>query len=473
MSLKIIPIILAGGVGTRLWPMSRETHPKQFLRLFSKHSLLQETVLRVQSLIEIEQPVIVCNIDHYFLSHDHLKEINVNGYQFILEPFGKNTAPAIACAAQFTLKHIDADSILLVLPSDHYIADLNLFLEAVNRAKEVAQKGFLVTFGVVPTHSETGYGYIQAGNNLINNETYHVGKFIEKPPLELAKELVDAGNFYWNSGMFMFKPQNYLEELEKFSPEAHHFAVQSVLTGEKKDDYLRLNSEIFAHCPDNSIDYAVMEKTCRAALIPLASSWNDLGCWEAVAKSGNCDAQNNVIRGEVLLRDSAHCFVSSENQLVALLGINNQVIVTTPDVVLVADKAYSQDVKHLVQQLKLHNSHLVTHHRKQPHSAGYTENLMNEDYFAAEHFMLKPLSKYVLPTSPYPAQCVMLKGSVEILVNQEFLKLGPHESLLVDKQLVCHLRNNSDQPIHLMRIQLKFPLDAEISPKTDVEANLL
>lgn len=462
MGLKIVPIILAGGVGTRLWPLSRETYPKQFLRLVSQYSLLQETVLRAQSLVNIEQPMIVCNSDHYFISHDHLKEINVSGYQYILEPFGKNTAPAIACAAQFVLDKMDSDSILLVLPSDHYIADQDLFFDAVYRAQVLANQGFLVTFGVVPTNPETGYGYIQAGEEL-TKETYLVNKFIEKPPLELAKQFVDNGNFYWNSGMFMFKPQVYLEELQKSSPEIYQAAVQATLSGEEKEDYLRVNREIFATCPNNSIDYAVMEKTHKAVVIPLASSWNDLGCWAAVAKAGSCDAANNVVKGDVMVKDSENCFVSSGGQMVAIMGLKDQIVVTTPDVVLVANKAYSQDVRHLVHQLKSHNSDLVTYHKKQYDSSGYMENLANEDYFKVEHFMLKPLSQLSLPPSPYPVCWIVVSGTAEIFAGHHFCQLSVNKSYHIEKELECRLSNKTDQPLHVVGIQLKEKIFDEVT----------
>lgn len=471
MNVKILPIILAGGVGTRLWPLSRETFPKQFLRLVSQYSLLQETVLRTQTLANVSQPMIVCNVNHYFISHDHLKEIGVSGYQFILEPFGKNTAAAIASAAQWALQNIDGEVVLLILPSDHYIADQDLFFDAVYRAQAVAQKGFLVTFGVVPTSPETGYGYIQAGEQL-TADTYQVNKFIEKPPLDHAKQFVENGNFYWNSGMFMFTPQAYLQELQKTAPEIHQAAVQSLLQGEAKDDYVRLNNEIFAECPNISIDYAVMEKTHKAVVIPLATSWNDLGCWTAVAKAGVCDTENNVIRGEVVIKDSEDCFISSEGQMVAALGLKNQIIVTTPDVVLVASKAYSQEVKQLVHQLKSHDSHLIAYHKKQYDSSGYMENLAMEDHFGVEHFMLKPMASLALPESPYPLQWIVAKGSAEVYVNKQLCKLKEHQSLYVDRLLLCHVVNTTKQPLHLVRIQLKS-VDSEVLKSAREEVSVL
>lgn len=468
MSSKIIPIILAGGVGARLWPLSREASPKQFLRLVSQYSLLQETVLRTKLLSDIQCTVIVCNADHYAMSHQHLKEINADGCQFILEPFGKNTAPAIACAAESIASRTESESILLVLPSDHYIADPELFIDAVRRAKEVAEKGFLVTFGVVPTGPETGYGYIQAGDPLAA-ETYYVKKFIEKPPLELAKQFLGKASFYWNSGMFMFKPKVYLEELKKASPDIYDAAVESVLTGEKKEDYIRLNSETFARCPNISIDYAVMEKTHKAVVIPLAASWNDLGCWAAVAKSGICDANSNVVKGDVLIQDSENCFVSAEGQMVAILGLKNQIVVATPDVVLVANKACSQNVKNLVQQLKSNDSHLVTHHKKQHHASGYTENLATSDWCAIDHMTLNPGSQLSVPACAYPAYWVVVNGTAEILVEEHTYKISANHSLSIEQALKCDLINKTEQALHLVRIQLKTKVTAQAPNKNIYE----
>ncbi len=456
MNLKIIPIILAGGIGTRLWPLSRETFPKQFLRLVSQYSLLQETVLRTRSLPDLSPPIIVCNVSHYFISHDHLKEIGIDNCHFILEPFGKNTAPAIACAAQWVLeKYADSSTVLLVLPSDHYIADQQLFLEAVNKAKSTAEHGFLVTFGVAPSSPETGYGYIEAGEEISVN-TFKVLKFIEKPPLESAKQYVENNSFYWNSGMFMFSPQVYLQELSKASPEVHQISIQAVRLAEKKDDYVRLDQQVFSSCPNISIDYAVMEKTARAVVIPLASSWNDLGCWTAVAKAGSYDSKNNVIRGEVVIQDSEDCFISSEGQMIAALGLKNQIIVSTPDVVLVANKAFSQEVKTLVQQLKLRDSHLVAHHKKQYDSSGYKENIATEDNFSIEYFMLKPFSSLTLPANSYPALWLVVTGKLEMLIGSELKKLKTHDSLYLPDMVSSFLFNKTEQPLHLLKIQLKI-----------------
>lgn len=358
---KIIPVILAGGVGTRLWPLSREASPKQFLRLVSQHSLLQETLLRLKGLENISNPVILCNSDHYFMCLDHLREINVDSPQFILEPFGRNTAPIIAVAAKYIQEQVKEPSILLVLPSDHLLGEPEIFFATVLQALTSAQQGALVTFGVVPKTPETGYGYIEA-SDLIAENIYQVKRFIEKPRRELAEQFVNSGHFYWNSGMFMFHPQSYLDELKKFSPDIYYPAIESYLRSEKKADYIRLNSDIFATCPNISIDYAVMEKTQKAAVIPLRSSWSDLGCWNSVAKAGIADAENNVIQGQVITKDTENCYLSSDGRMIAALGLKNQIVVSTADAVLVADKAYAQEVKHLVNQIKEKKNPLASHH---------------------------------------------------------------------------------------------------------------
>lgn len=456
----INPIILAGGVGTRLWPMSREKFPKQFLRLISQYSLLQETVLRTAALPNLGQATIVCNIDHYAISQEHLRQINVSGYRYLLEPFGKNTAPAVACASQFALQNFSNESILLILPSDHYVADPELFVAAVKNASEIALRGYLVCFGIVPTSAETGYGYIQSGEQLTDN-SYLIRKFIEKPPLEQAKQFVDSNNFYWNSGMFMFKPQVYLEELKKVAPEIYQPAVQAINKAEMIEDCLVLEREAFERCASNSIDYALMEHTQKGVVVPLAASWNDLGCWAAVAKSGIMDSANNVVKGEAIIKDCENCFVSAEEQMVAVLGVKDKIVVTTPDVVLVADKAHSQEVKHLVSQLKPYRSDLVVHHNKKYDTHGYVENIAKEDYFAVEHFMVKPRSNTVLAECPFPMYLIVVNGLAEIAVMQETFSVSEDHSLRVEKNLPCQLLNKTDKPLHLLRVQVKSSVEIE------------
>jgi mannose-1-phosphate guanylyltransferase / mannose-6-phosphate isomerase len=451
MTVKIIPIILAGGAGTRLWPLSRETFPKQFLRLISRHSLLQETVLRVHSLMNILPPLIICNVDHYFMSQDHLAEIGVSERQFILEPFGKNTAPAIACAAQYATENMKGNSLLLVLPSDHYIADPELFFAAIEHAKAPAEQGALVTFGVVPTHPETGYGYIKAGE-VLSPHGYRVERFIEKPQLESAQQFLATGGFFWNSGMFLFKPEAYLEELKKWCPDAYRTAQQSWLNAEKKEDYWRLPQQEFADCPNISIDYAVMEKTAKAVVVPLAAAWNDLGCWAAVAKSGECDANRNVIKGEALAYHSEDCFISVDSpQMVAALGLRNQIVVATPDVVLVADKAYSQDVKHLVQQLKSRHHHLTVHHRKQHSAAGSIESLATAQHFEVEHFTVKAKGNLIVAACRYPTYWLVTNGEARISDTTVTAAQGHY----VDQQKICRITNPGDQELHIIRVLLK------------------
>ncbi|MBS0350104.1 MAG: mannose-1-phosphate guanylyltransferase/mannose-6-phosphate isomerase [Proteobacteria bacterium] len=460
MTFKIIPVILAGGNGTRLWPLSRETFPKQFLRLVTQYSLLQETILRVEALSEKCHPLIVCTVDHYFMSQDHLREIDATGYHFILEPFGRNTAPAIACAAQWVLQNLSEETILLILPSDHYIAEINSFVDAVNKAKIAAEQDYLVTFGVTPNSPETGYGYIQAGAVLHEN-IYHVERFIEKPNLALAKKFLESSHFFWNSGMFMFKPQVYLQELKKSAMDVYEIATQCIDKGETKEDYFRIKNDIYSNCPSISIDYALMEKTQRAVTIPLETAWNDLGCWNAVAKAAAPDNENNVTRGEVLIKDSNDCYISSESQMVAALGISNQIIVTTPDVVLVADKAYSQDVKNLVNQLKIDNNQLVAKHKRQFAPWGTIESISDQDLFLIERFIIKPLSILAMPRSIYSEFWIMVEGEVEMLANQQLHVLKGHRSIYIGENTIIEFNNKRAQAVQLIRIRIKSLLDLE------------
>ena len=320
----MIPVILSGGAGTRLWPLSRGQYPKQFLPLVSGHTMLQETVLRLEGLSGIQRPIAVCNEDHRFMLAEQLWEIGVKPEAIILEPVGKNTAPAVAMAA---LSAQSADDILLILPADHVVADKAAFHLVVEEARKLAEQDLLVTFGIVPTEPETGYGYIKAGHALEQGPGYAVSAFVEKPDLRTAEAYLACGDYYWNSGMFTFKAGRFLRELEKFNPQM--LAVcQAALKAAKTDlDFVRLDKEIFSTCPSDSIDYAVMEKTDAAVVIPLDAGWNDVGSWSALWDVTAKDAAGNAIKGDVLTVDTENSFIHAGSKLVAVIGLQNIVVV--------------------------------------------------------------------------------------------------------------------------------------------------
>lgn len=351
MTKQMIPVILAGGSGTRLWPLSKKNSPKQFLKLIDNHSLFQEALLRVKEIPSVKEILVVINEAHYFICQDQIKEVGIENVKMILEPCSRNTAPAIALAAH-TIKHrFGSHAVMLVLPADHLIGGGSEFSKVIESATRLEKGEHLITFGVVPTSPKTGYGYIQAAAPL-DDLSYKVEKFTEKPDEKLAETFLAAKNYYWNSGIFLFGPKTYLEELKKTAPPIYEFSHKAYETSEMKEDFLRIVEKSFAKCPNASIDYAVMEKTDKAVVIPLNLPWNDLGCWASIADASESDEKNNVIRGNVILKDCEGCLLSSESQqLVATISIKDLIVISTPDAVLVADKAHAQEVKEIVKSL--------------------------------------------------------------------------------------------------------------------------
>lgn len=460
-NLKITPVILAGGTGTRLWPLSRESYPKQFLKLMSTRSLLQETILRVQTLENIEAPIIISNEAHYFLCLEQLQEIQVSSATFILEPFGKNTAPAIACAAHHLSNRSDSTDLMLVMPSDHHIADTMRFSEAIKIASEAAYNNQLITFGVTPTAPKTGYGYIERSEPIFSN-VYKIKKFIEKPLLEVAEKLITNCHVFWNSGIFLFKPESYLEELKHYAPDIYLHSLDTYKSSQKKSEqnYIALNRACFAQCPNNSIDYAVMEKTQQAAIVPLHSDWNDLGCWTTVAESLTLDTDSNVINGNVFAIQTENCLLSSETHLVATLGIKNQIVVSTEDAVLVADKAYSQEVKRLVSELKNSHNHLTRHHQKTYHPWGYCESLTKNKKFQINYIFVKLEAKFCLHLNYHAAvHWIIVSGSVKISNGNKVFHLTTNQSLFISKEHKYYLSNVGEEFLHMIEIHVGDQLE--------------
>jgi mannose-1-phosphate guanylyltransferase len=345
----ILPIIMAGGNGSRLWPLSRQLNPKQFLKLCGDSTLLQHTISRLDGL-EASAPAIICNEDHRFMVAEQLRQLAVKGANILLEPVGRNTAPAIALAALNATQRGE-DPVLLVLAADHYIADEVAFRRTVHAAAQLAEQNKLVTFGIVPTHPETGYGYIQRGDSHINSG-FKVARFVEKPDLVTAQGYLAGGDYYWNSGMFMFKASVYLRELAEFRPDILDVCEKSLEEAHKDLDFIRVDAATFAQCPEDSIDYAVMEKTQEGVVVPLDAGWSDIGSWSALWEIGDKDEQGNVCKGDVLALDTHNTLIHAEHKLVATLGVDNLVVVETKDAVLVAHKDRVQDVKKIVRPLE-------------------------------------------------------------------------------------------------------------------------
>ncbi len=348
--MTLVPVILSGGSGTRLWPLSRELLPKQLLALTGERTMLQETAARLAGFPDVTGPVVVCNEAHRFLVAEQLREMNLPPTAILLEPAGRNTAPAIALAAHTVLSTAGPDAVLLVLPADHVLGDLAAFQAAIRRALPAAESGSLVAFGIVARSPETGYGYIRRGPG--SGPVAPIARFVEKPDLERARQFVASGEYFWNSGMFMFGARRYLDELAVHAPDIAAVCERASATAVRDADFTRIDGAIFSACRSDSVDYAVMERTRDAVMVPLDAGWNDVGSWDALHGVLPADEHGNVARGDVLIEDSTGCYVHADSRLVAALGLHDMVIVETADAVLVAPRDKVQDVKKLVARIK-------------------------------------------------------------------------------------------------------------------------
>ncbi|HCD6886932.1 TPA: mannose-1-phosphate guanylyltransferase/mannose-6-phosphate isomerase, partial [Klebsiella pneumoniae] len=432
----LLPVIMAGGTGSRLWPMSRELYPKQFLSLHGGNSMLQETVSRLDGL-RVEDPLVICNEQHRFLVAEQLRKISKLSNNIILEPIGRNTAPAIALAAFLaTIKDNDEDPLLLVLAADHVIEDVDAFHNAVNKAIPLATRGELVTFGIVPSGPETGYGYIKRGNILEDSITdvFSVMSFVEKPDLDTAKSYVDSGEYYWNSGMFLFRATRYLEELSKFRPDIYSACQLAMkeLQPDSIEEFIRIDNNAFVNCPDESVDYAVMEKTSSAVVVPLDANWNDVGSWSALWDVNNKNAEGNVLLGDVFTDNSLNCYINSEEQLVAAIGLNNLVIVSTKDALLVVDKSQVQDVKKIVNYLKNNGRREYKVHRESYSPWGHSDKIVSSQRYNINKVTVKPGGKFSLQMHHHRAEhWVVLSGTAKITVDDNDYLLTENQSTFI------------------------------------------
>jgi len=353
--MTLVPVILSGGAGTRLWPLSRELLPKQFLALTSDRTMIQETAARLSGFPGATGPLIVCNEAHRFLVAEQLREMDLAPSAILLEPAGRNTAPAIALAAHQALAAAGEDALMLVLPADHTLNDLPAFQAAISQAVPAAAAGKLVAFGIVARTPETGYGYLRRAEvkpGAPASAAAPIAQFVEKPSLERAQEFIASGNYFWNSGMFMFGARRFLDELARYAPDIAEVCGRASASAVRDQDFTRVSESIFSACRSDSVDYAVMEKTRDAVMVPLDAGWNDVGSWAALYDVLPADARGNVVRGDVLLEDTEGCYVHAGSRLVAALGLADMVIVETADTVMVAPKSKVQDVKKLVARIK-------------------------------------------------------------------------------------------------------------------------
>ncbi len=450
----IIPVILSGGSGTRLWPLSRKACPKQFLPLLDGRSLLQSTIRRLDGLADCAPPLLVCNDQHRFLVAEQLRQLGVRPMAIMLEPVGRNTAPAVACAAIHAGAH---DALLLVLPADHVIPDAAAFRVAARAATVHARAGHLVTFGIVPDQPETGFGYIRKGKGMQAADAapcFQVAGFVEKPDVETARHYLETGEYYWNSGMFMFRADTYLEELERRAP-AMLSTCRRACTDARADlDFLRLDDDAFRACPGNSIDYAVMEKTDRAVVVPLDTDWSDLGSWAALYEAGRPDAAGNVIKGDVLTHEVRNSYLHSEARLLAAVGISDHVVVETADAVLVAHKSRVQDVRLIVDQLRKAQRNEHVFHNRVYRPWGSYQDVDVSDRFRVKRITVSPGASLSLQLHHHRAEhWVVVRGVARITRDGEKMELHEDESTYIPVGMKHRLENPGTSLLEIIEVQ--------------------
>jgi mannose-1-phosphate guanylyltransferase / mannose-6-phosphate isomerase len=454
----LIPVILSGGSGTRLWPLSRELYPKQLLPLVAKGTMLQETLARVASIEDIGAPIVVCNENHRFLVAEQLLEMGTRAQAIILEPLGRNTAPAVAIAAMAAVADLPvsvpagADPVLLILPADHVIQDIKAFQAAVAVGRRAAEEGKLATFGVVPTKPETGYGYIRRSEGA--GPAFAIAQFVEKPDLVTAQRYLESKEYFWNSGMFMFRASVVLEQLRSLAPEIYQACAQAYTAAKRDLDFTRLPAKEFGACPSDSFDYAVMEKTHHGVVVPLAAGWSDVGSWSALHEAIPGDADGNVRLGDVLTADSQGCYLQSTSRLVATVGLKDHVVVETKDAVLVAPKDRVQDVKELVTQLKKQGRYETSLHREVFRPWGSYDSIDHGDRFQVKRLMVKPGASMSLQLHHHRAEhWIVVAGTARITRGEETFLLEENQSTYIPLGTKHRIENPGKIPLHIIEVQ--------------------
>lgn len=446
----MIPVIMSGGSGTRLWPLSRKNKPKQFLNLFGTSSLFQNTLTRLEGVPALDAPIIVCNNDHRFMVAEQLHEINNTNATIILEPCARNTAPAIVVAA-LQAQSNGNDPLLLVLAADHVIHDQTAFHQAILKAKTAAEQGKLVTFGIIPTSPHTGFGYIEAQEK---DTLSQVTAFVEKPDADTAQRYLDSGNYYWNSGMFMFKASTIISELERFAPDMLSSCQQALAESKTDLDFIRLNQEQFEKCPSDSLDYAVMEKTDKAVVIPLDAGWSDVGSWPSLWENHQKDQQNNVIVGDSVIENVTNSYIHSEHRLVSVLGVDNLIVVDTPDAVMIASKDQAENIKSIVASLSKQNRDEATMHRKGYRPWGYYDSIDSGERFQVKRLSVNPGASLSLQLHHHRAEhWVVVKGIAEVTCGDKVVLLSENESTFIPVGVKHRLHNPGRVPVEIIEVQ--------------------
>jgi mannose-1-phosphate guanylyltransferase/mannose-6-phosphate isomerase len=448
---KVIPVILSGGAGTRLWPLSREMYPKQLLSLTSKQTMLQDTALRLAAIAGAIPPIVVCNEAHRFTVAEQIHALDIQPSAILLEPSGRNTAPAVALAALEALK-IDPNATLVVAPADHVIRDAGAFQQAAEVAVALAQDDKLITFGIVAHAPETGYGYIRRGEGA--GPAYPVAQFIEKPPLDLALQYVASGDYYWNSGMFVFKASRYLSELSSLAPDILAACTAAFQAATTDLDFVRIDKAEFIKCRSESIDYAVMEKTQDALVLPLDAGWSDVGSWSSLFDVLPADMEGNVLQGDVMVHDTHDCYVHSTSRLVAAVGMQDHIIVETKDAILVAPKDRVQDVKDLVAKIKKSGRTESALHREVFRPWGSYDSIDSGERFQVKRLSVKPGGVLSLQMHHHRAEhWIVVQGAARITRNDEVFLLAENESTYIPVGATHRIENPGKVPLHIIEVQ--------------------
>ncbi|MDX2507832.1 MAG: mannose-1-phosphate guanylyltransferase/mannose-6-phosphate isomerase [Gammaproteobacteria bacterium] len=449
----IIPVILSGGSGTRLWPLSRKLHPKQLLPLLNQTSLLQDTINRLDGLEGIESTIVICNEEYRFMVAEQVHATSIDSRAIILEPVGRNTAPAIALAA-FNALQTSEEAVLLVLPADHDIKNVSEFHKAIKTGLQQAQEGHFVTFGIVPDAPETGFGYIKAASTVAVNQVADIEKFVEKPDIDTATQYLEEGDYYWNSGMFMFKASAYLKALEEFAPEIYSATEKAMHAANRDMDFIRVGIDEFKKCPANSIDYAVMEKVSNAVVIPVDIGWSDVGSWSALHDIGDQDDNNNIIIGDTKCVSTTNCYVRAETKLVTTLGIENIIIVDTDDALLVAHKDSVQGIKEIVEALTEEKRDEVTLHKRVCRPWGCYQGIDQADRFQVKRITVNPGATLSLQLHHHRAEhWIIVSGTAKVTKGEDEFILTENESIYIPLGTKHRLENIGQIPLELIEVQ--------------------
>ena len=451
--MALFPVILSGGSGSRLWPLSREHYPKPLLPLVSEQTLLQETACRLDPIEGLGDAVYVCNEEHRFLVAEQVAQLGRSPSTIILEPEGRNTAPALTLAALYMVQQ-DPDATMVVMPADHVMQQPRQFIEAVERGAVLAQDGALVTFGVIPVTAETGYGYIKRGEGVADGAAFTVARFVEKPDQQRAEQYVADGGYYWNSGIFLMRADRWLDEIKLYSPDILTACRKALDQGSEDSDFFRVNPTAFLACPGDSIDYAVMEKTDRAMVVPIDAGWSDVGAWSALWNVCPHDSDGNVIQGDVIAEDTHDALLLAQHRCLATVGLDNVIVVETSDAVLVASKDKAQDVKEIVSRLKAQRREECKTHRQVYRPWGSYEGIDSGARFQVKRLSVKPGAQLSLQMHHHRAEhWVVVKGTARVTCGDQVFNLHENESTYIPMGERHRLENPGNIPLEVIEIQ--------------------